>query len=116
MRSYYEHLAILRHHYAEVDALLSGELPSVIANSFQNPPSKSHTRLRGDLAEEVSSETDGSPGWLRRESAWKVRRQMNAENGHRDPEAGERTALLSLEEKEEERDRLARFALNGLSP
>ncbi len=122
LRGYYEHMALLRDHYTEVDALLSGELPSTIANSFQ--PTKSYTRLVNDLEEEVNPNVNTIPRWLRRGSAWNMprtgRREREARrignghgNGDVDPEAGERTGLLSAEEKEERRDRLARLALNG---
>lgn len=61
------------------------------------------------------------PGWMRRGSAWKVPGKKVGDhrengNGKGDPEAGERTGLLSSEEREEKRDKLAKLALNGMIP
>ncbi|CAD6579166.1 MAG: hypothetical protein TREMPRED_002417 [Tremellales sp. Tagirdzhanova-0007] len=109
LRKYYQHLALLRDHYVEVDTLLSGELPSVIANSFQQTPVRSDTRL--DLAEEIGPHVNKMPGWSRRESAWRASKRR-ARDPFPDPESGETTGLLSAEEKEERRDRIARLALN----
>lgn len=115
-------MAVLRDHYEEVDGLLSGELPFTIANSFQAAPSRSSTRLRGDSAEEMNSSVEYIPRWIGRSSAWKAREPEGIPahgsgdgEGNVDPEMGERTPLLSADEKEKKRDRLAKLALNGVA-
>ncbi|KAL7420475.1 hypothetical protein Q5752_004425 [Cryptotrichosporon argae] len=117
LRSYYKNCALLQEHYAEVDALLSGELPSTIASSFHPPPrptrAKSYTRPHGDLVEDGDRDSSGDerPGWSRRQSLWKVKRNGVA-NSNEHEEAGEDTPLLDAAEKEERRERIAKVALN----
>ncbi|WVQ73508.1 hypothetical protein IAR50_003080 [Cryptococcus sp. DSM 104548] len=105
LRPYYEKLALLQGHYAEVDAILSGSITHNVALSFA-PASRTYVQRLGDLEEEVSS-----PGLLRRDSYWRA-------NGHRggdeEEEAGERTGLLEsdMEKKVERRERIAKLALH----
>ncbi|TYJ53394.1 hypothetical protein B9479_005994 [Cryptococcus floricola] len=107
LRPYYEKLALLHAHYAEVDAILSGSITHNIALSFA-PTSRTYIQRLGDLEEEVAS-----PGLLRRDSYWRA-------NGHRESdeqggEAGERTGLVERDEmqkKVERRERIAKLALH----
>ncbi|ORY31810.1 hypothetical protein BCR39DRAFT_80831 [Naematelia encephala] len=113
LRPYYENLALLHEHYAEVDGLLSGELPSAIAKSFQPAHSafkvgrKSYTRMICDLEEEVAD----SPALAlsRHESAWRI----NGRGGEDDEaEVGEGTGLLDGQKRDQRRERIAKLALN----
>lgn len=78
MRGYYQHLAQIRDHYAEVDQILSGELPSTIAHSFA-PGYHLHVRSPQSSPRITAADADGSsqtpPAWLRRSSAWKSKQR-----------------------------------------
>ena len=134
LRSYYEHLAVLKGHYKEVDMLLSGELPKRIANSFRPPEVRSSMLTVANNAgyQTLNGHVDGegTTPWLhgskvngtatvpkpfgphgRRASSRTIRASERQENP--DVEAGERTELLSGAEKEEKRERLAKIALKG---
>ena len=132
LRGYYEHLAVLKGHYEEVDMLLSGELPKRIASSFRPPdiiPPQSNAGyqslnghvdgegatpwLHGSKPNGNASEQNSFAPHGRRASSRTIRASERQEN--HDVEAGERTALLSGAEKEEKRERLAKIALNGQS-
>jgi hypothetical protein len=113
-----------------VDGILSGSLPYTVASSFHpgaglkphsNP--KTYTQLLQDLEDETyTSDEDGlqeEEEWMRRGSTWKIRKPKNGERSgstepeRADEEAGEDTALLSGQEREEKRDRIAQIALYG---
>lgn len=119
LRPYYRSLARLYEHYAEVDALLSGELPSTIAQSFYMPQAKPTGATQSREGSETIPDADGEerPEWLRRGSVWKVhpKRVANGAPVGDEEEAGEGTALLGGVDKEEKRERLAKVALNGKS-
>lgn len=94
--------------------MLAGELPSTIANSFKAPPTRSYSRLEGNLTGEVDPETARAPAWLPQGSGVSVQpSHRDMTNGGDDIEAGERTGLLSANDKEERRAKLAKLALNG---
>lgn len=80
-----------------------------------------------DLEDETytSDDEDGSAEeWMRRGSTWRVRtkRDGSGRSGERDEggkvgdeEIGEETGILSGQEREERRDRIAQIALYGIS-
>ncbi|WVQ84396.1 hypothetical protein IAT38_006548 [Cryptococcus sp. DSM 104549] len=114
LRGYYTRLAVLHAHYTEVDSILSGTLPQNIALSFS--PGRTYVQRLGDLEEEVAS-----PGWGgRRASSWRIAPAENGNgngNGHGHAgedgeEAGESTALMGIEEREAQREKIARLALH----
>ena len=99
VRPYYLSLSALAGHYAEVDSLLSGSLPHIVATSFRSP--------NDDISDYEDTET-----WLRKNSTWSVRRARRESQ----LPASEETGLLSEgKAREAKRERLARIALNGTS-
>lgn len=110
MRPYYRNLALLHEHYDEVDTLLSGELPSTIAQSFKQPTQRpSYTRMIIDLEDDAAGQ-GGTPPWIRRGSAWKVKKPTE-----RTDENEEDPLLPQSEARDAKRERIAKLALNGMS-
>lgn len=123
---------------------MSGSLPYTVATSFAPESSKkiqasrkTYTQLVTDLEEQVGQAADSDHGraaeeaWLRRGSTWRVKRvnehRHSNGGGHTHDnavkpaneeaeEAGEGTALLTGQEREEQRDRIAQVALYGEIP
>jgi hypothetical protein len=122
-----------------VDGILSGSIPYAVATSFHagtghrsQAKQKTYTQLLRDLEDEAytSGEEGGTEEeWMRRGSTWRIQKQKKSDKGSAvhirdgssgprgpeggDEEAGEETALLSGEEREERRDRIAQIALYG---
>ncbi|WOO83363.1 Metal tolerance protein 4 [Vanrija pseudolonga] len=107
LRPYYEKLAEIHEHYAEVDTLLSGELPSIIAGSFRPPPLRSIYPSDAAYVNAVE--------WQRRHTAWHVRpKRMDGDVIIDDEDeaapADESTPLVGS--KQAKRERLAKLALH----
>lgn len=126
IRPYYNHLAQLKEHYLEVDSILSGSIPYTVATSFnaeagpsRHKPLKSYTQLLQDLEDEAytsGDEHESPEEWMRKGSTWKIRPKTGDRQHGEEEEVGEETALISGEEREERRDRIATIALYGMFP
>lgn len=126
LRGYYQHLALIRDHYLEVDSLLSGELPVHIVQSFAGRKRDSGYTW-SDL--EGAGEDD-RPAWERHTSAWKVKKKrdsidnilgegtnVNLDEEDEERDVGEGTRLIEedIEQREARRERIAKLALNSSS-
>lgn len=99
-----------------MEGLLSGEMPSTIAKSFE----ASKHRIRG---RQTGFENDGSPPRDRSRSRDAL--QMNGKSPNRqkrpevdvgeEEEASETTGLMGISDREAKRERIAKIALNGES-
>ncbi|RSH81930.1 uncharacterized protein EHS24_008127 [Apiotrichum porosum] len=101
LRPYYERMGCIKEHYEEVDCLLSGELPSIIASAFRAPPAD-HSRSYNSV------DVHGPDVTIHQ--AWQVRphpvRRPTVD------EIGESTPLI-LAERESQKERIAKLALHS---
>ncbi len=103
-------MALLKEHYTEVDGLLSGELPSTIAQSFRPPARPSfHGHLSSGMDEDYEENLNHTPTWIRRSSAWKVRKPSNVGEGNENE-----SLLPTSDERDAKRKKLAKLALNSM--
>ncbi|GMK59694.1 hypothetical protein CspeluHIS016_0803000 [Cutaneotrichosporon spelunceum] len=117
LRPYYKNLEKIHDGYNEVDGLLSGELPSIIANSFLTEPLLGESGPRrsnstASLGGAESRATSPHPYWnLRSLRHWgPIDEGMMRANG--DEEAATERTPLVLGAREAERERLVSFAIN----
>lgn len=115
MRQYYRDLAALHDHYIEVDGLLQGELPGKIASSFQASRNSRHRTERGEIDYDTVNEHVHWNGGSQAGGKGKGRVTPLVGDQEDVEYSGERTGLLSSEEKEAERERAAQIAINGMS-
>lgn len=111
-------MALLKEAYEEVDALLASSLPSTIVTSFKPAAHTLESAFLGDADEDLAASRD----WRKRDVAYgtlltpniePVQRNVSLNDGSNE-QAGEDEPLLpSSQQKEEKREKLAKFALNG---
>lgn len=111
-------MASLKEAYEEVDALLASSLPSTIVTSFKPAAHTLESAFLGDADEDLAASRD----WRKRDVAYgtlltpnveHVSRSVSLDDGSNE-QAGEDEPLLpNSQQKEEKREKLAKFALNG---
>lgn len=118
LRKYYENMNLLREAYSEVDELLASSLPSTIVTSFKPAANSLESAFLADGDEDSSlprdwRKPDVTYGTLLSPSNGRDQRDVSL-NDRSDEQAGEDEPLLpNSQQKEEKREKLAKFALNG---